>query len=62
MNVLSACMCTTCMQCLWGPEEGVSFPWPGITGGVVSCHVGPLEEWPPTLNHCAISLTPTDAF
>ena len=30
---LHVCMCTTCMQCLWRPEEGSRFPGTGITSG-----------------------------
>lgn len=37
MAVLLVCMCTTCMQCLGRPEEGVRPPGAGVADGF---------EWP----------------
>lgn len=48
---LPACLCTTCVQCLWKPQEGVGFPWTGVAGEVVCHYMGPLEEQSLTLNH-----------
>lgn len=36
---MHACLCTMSMQCLWRPEEGVTYPGPGHKT-TVTCHVG----------------------
>jgi hypothetical protein len=43
---LYVCLCTTCMQCPWKPEEGgVRFAVALELQMVVSCHVGALTQF-----------------
>lgn len=57
MNVQSACMPTTCMQCHNMPEEGITSPG---TVGTNGCEplCGFREMNLGILHHSAISLTP----
>lgn len=50
---LHVCLCPTCIQCPWSPEEGDGFSETGGTDGI-SCHVG-VGKW-------AVSLVPQQAL
>lgn len=56
MVSLRICMCTTCMQCSWRPEEGTTDLRTGVMDGCeLSCECWELNPGPLQLNHWAMS-------